>query len=262
MKYTRPFTFISSRLLFACLIWSLAPAGWSQGKPSDKAQSLLQEVRERELERQRETKMKDVERLNEDLEKAKKEADDLRQTIERMNAAVTDSTNHLAQLNAQKRQFTKMLEVIALQIDAEGLKLEGLKMLAVAQTKGVAAIDRRREQTEVKATIEKTKLNPMPQAPRPGTPEGDKADLEIERKLDKAERAVSTARVDAREAMSAATTKLQAANDAGEKVKQKAAELGIPIRGEPSPTEENVEPLTDIDPIETVDIPKALPANE
>ncbi|MEO7933536.1 MAG: hypothetical protein ABIT76_10295 [Chthoniobacterales bacterium] len=237
--------------LGACLfagLMTLHATGWSQGAPSqqDKAQTLLQEVKNRELDRQRAEKMKEVERLNEDLEKDKREAEDLKQSVVTMDKAVTDSQNRLTQLMNQKKQFAKMMEVAGLQIDAETLKVEGLKMLSDAQSKQVVALAKRVEEKEVRGAIEKAKMMPTK-----NTGEGSSADFD--RKLDRAERATSTARVDAREAMTAATAKLQAASAADEKARARAAELGIPIRGEPAPTQENVEPLQEVDPMKEAD---------
>jgi hypothetical protein len=239
---------------------TLHATGWSQAAPNaqdkaqDKAQALLQEVKNRELDRQREEKMKEVERLNEDLEKDKREAEDLQQSVVTMNTAVTDSQNRLAQLTNQKKQFGKMMEVAGLQMDAETLKVEGLKMLSDAQQKQVVALAKRVEEKEARSAIEKAKMMPTK-----NTGDASRADLELDRKLDRADRAASTARVDAREAMAAATAKLQAASAADEKARARAAELGIPIRGEPAPTQENVEPLQEVDPLKEAD-PAADPS--
>lgn len=220
--------------------------------PANRAQALLQEARDRELDRVRNAKVRELERFNEDLEKDKREAEDLKQSVEKANAASIESTNRLTQLNTQKKQYIKLTEVAGLQIEAETLKLEGLKMLAEAQMKGVAAISKRIEETEVRSALEKAKMAP---AKNLTDREMERAALETERSLDRAQRATSTARVDAREAMTAATTKLEAANKADEKTKARAAELGVPVRGEPAPTEENVEPLQEIDPSKPSETP-------
>lgn len=229
-----------------------SPAQSTTPPPANQAQALLQEARDRELDRTRNEKVRELERLNEDLEKGKREAEDLKQSVEKANAAATDSTNRIAQLANQKKQYAKLTEVAGLQIDAETLKLEGLKMLAEAQVKGVTAISKRIEETEVRSAIEKAKMAP---AKTLTERELEKASLETERSLDRAKRATSTARIDAREAMTAATAKLQAANTADEKTKTRAAELGVPIRGEPAPTQENVEPLQEIDPAKPAETP-------
>ncbi len=252
MKTPLRFSRLGACLFTGLAIFSLASPARAQvpapSAQSDKAQALLQEVRDRELNRQRDEKMKEVERLNEDLEKDKREAEDLKQSIVTMNTAVTDSQNRLTQLTNQKKQFAKMMEVAGLQIDAETLKVEGLKMLSDAQAKQVVALSKRVEEKEARGAIEKAKMMP----PK-NTSDASRADLEFERKLDRAERATSTARVDARQAMTAATAKLQAASTASAKAGARAAELGIPIRGEPAPTQESVEPLQEVDPLKESD---------
>jgi hypothetical protein len=118
-------------------------------------------------------------------------------------------------------------------------------MLSDAQAKAVVALTKRAEETEVRRSIEKAKLTPPP----PGTTaEASRREMDVDRRIDRAERASATARSEARTAMTAATAKLQAASTANDKVKARAAELGVPIRDQPSPIQENVEPLQEVDP--------------
>ena len=250
MKQAWPFRALKTGIFLALV--AAASAQSTPPPPANRAQALLQEARDRELDRIRNAKVRELERLNEDLEKDKHEADDLKQSVEKANAATTESTTRLMQLNVQKKQYIKLTEVAGLQIEAETLKLEGLKMLAEAQVKGVAAISKRIEETEVRSAIEKAKMAP---AKNMTDREMERAALETERSLDRAQRATATARGDAREAMTAATAKLEAANKADEKTKTRAAELGVPVRGEPAPTQENVEPLQEIDPSKPSETP-------
>lgn len=241
---------ITASIVFAGIFNSPA-----QIPASDKAQSLLEEVQNRNLERVQQAKLREVERMNEDLAKDQSEAKSLQLSIEPMKAAVTDSANRLAQLNARKKQFAKMTEIVNLQIDAETLKVEGLKMLADAQAKGVLAVNKRIEQSQVKKEISAAKLNP---SSVPRVADAERAALETERRIDRADRAASSARVDAREAMTAATAKLQTAQVADEKARARAKELGIPIPSAPVPSQEAVEPLKDVDPLKEVDPEKVV----
>ena len=127
--------------LAVCLTWILAlsvphPASGEPGK-TENAQALLEEAKMNELERKIAAKQMELSRLNEDLNNARQQADGLEKSIDKVSTAVIESNGHLDQLTVQKKRLTEMLGLVSLRMDAEKMKVEGLRMLGKAQTKAL-----------------------------------------------------------------------------------------------------------------------------
>lgn len=215
---------------------TLSHSAFSQADSAEKAQALLLEVKSQELERQIAAKRTELDRLNEDLSKARKEAEELQRSIDGIGKAVTDSNARLEKLGGVKTRLTQALEVNALRIEAEKLKLAGLKMLGDAQTKSLATLNSHIEDTDVKAAVGNAEMKLMSHGKSSGGDEAASAQeaaklrseiADLKRRRTKSERSSSTLGIAAREAMQAASMKLQSADSAEAKAKKRADELGI-----------------------------------
>ena len=213
-----------------------SPPVFSETKSPEDAQALLQEVKKRDLERQIAAKQTELNRLNEDLTKGRKESDDLKRSIDGMGVAILETTSHVDQLSAEKTRLTQALEVTNLRIEAEKLKLHGLKMLSDAQSKALGTLTNRIEDTDLRATVGTAELKLMSDGPLldggdPAAAESSsklKSQItELKKKRAKNERTTLEANTAAREAMQAASSKLQLADVAAGKAKKRADELGL-----------------------------------
>lgn len=234
---------IGSGMLVGVIALTLSGSAFAQSA-ADRAQVLLEEVKKRDLERQRTFKEKEVERLNEDLQKDQKDAEAIQQRIESMTSEINDATSQLSQLASQKQRYLQRLEVTTLQIEAERLKVDGLKLLSEAQQKAHTALDRRMEETEIRKSIEEAEAQmiasaapagqaaPGEEGEGEGSGKKDAAALrahiaDLKKRLPKSEQAAASAQAAARSAMQAASNKLQAADAAARKASARATELGL-----------------------------------
>ncbi|MEA3187511.1 MAG: hypothetical protein QOD99_1341 [Chthoniobacter sp.] len=218
---------------FACAFPLLfSSSAFCETAPTDKAQALLQEAKAREAEHQRVAIQTEIERLNQDLTKEQKESEEMQKKLEPMSAATSESAERVAQLVSKKQRVIQSLDVLTLQIEAEKLKAEGLKMLTAAQQKASASLARHIDVTTVRASIEQAKLLP-PIAGAPDNADKDdksapKGDVtELRKKLAKSEHDAFAARAEARQAMDLAADKLHSAEVADTKAKARADELGF-----------------------------------
>ena len=226
--------------LAVCLTWILAmsvpqPAS-GETKSTESAQALLEEAKLNELERKIAAKQTELGRLNEDLNKARQQADGLEKSIEKVGTAVIESNGHLDQLAGQKTRLAEMLELVTLRIEAEKMKAEGLRMLGKAQSKSLDAVARHNEETDLRTNIAGAEMSLLsPKAlPIVGAADGQESGqnrqgnpVELRKRLDKVSHTTSTANIAAREAMTAASAKLQQADAASAKAARRGSELGI-----------------------------------
>jgi len=229
--------------LAAMFALSLSVPAFCETKSPEDAQALLQDVKKRDLERQIASKETELNRLKEDLTRQRKESEDLKRSIEGMGVAITETTTDLDQLSAERTRLTQALEVATLRIDAEKLKLAGLKMLSDAQSKVLARLTNHIEGTELKSTIGDLELKLVAGRERPSSEEPilDNANAgvadntsklkaqisDLKKKSAKSDRATSEAGTIAGEAMLAASAKLASADAAATKANKKADELGL-----------------------------------
>ena len=237
----QPSTIVSILLAGACAL-TLASSAPAQDEAPDNAQSLLETVKRRDLERQIAAKQTDLNRLAEDVEKGKKEAETMQANIATTGNLLKDSTTQLEKLGVQKKRMEQVLELTRMRIEAETLKAEGLKMLSEAQGKTLAALNKRAEETSARITVGAAELKQL----TPGTFEpnaegtgkhaskGQTTIGDLRKKLSASEALSANAERIAREAMHAASAKLELANVASGKAKKKAAnvESDLPEIGE------------------------------
>jgi hypothetical protein len=210
-------------------------------KPGASAQTLLEEAKQSEFDRKLAAKQRDLDRLAEDLKKGKLEIESLERSISKVGVAANESKAQIDQLAAEKKRLTQDLEVVNLRIDAEKLKEEGLRLLEIAHTKAREAVEKRALELDARTALvaaemrqfsSKAPLDPVA-APPPSKkgatkPAPDKsAPTELQKQLDKAQQATIAANTAAREAMDAATLKLQQAEAASEKTEKKQAEINL-----------------------------------
>lgn len=215
---------------------AVAEVGRKETGRTEDAQLLLEEAKTNELERKISAKQTELERYNEDLNRAREQADALEKSIDKVGVAVGETNAHLDQLASQKRRLTQMLELVTMRIEAEKTKADGLRMLGAAQTKALGAIARRNEETELKTNIAKADLAVLSPKELPiiGAADGPESGpgkhtsaTEMRKRLEKVNHTTIAAGTAAREAMVAATAKLQQADAAGAKAARRGSELGI-----------------------------------
>ena len=199
------------------------------------ASALLDEAKKSEYERKIAAKQTEMDRLNEDLKKGEKELETLDKGIQKVGTAESEATKQLEQFTAQKKRATAELELLSLRIEAERIKGDGLRMLQSANRKALDAMAKRNEETTAKTALVAaetrqlgTKSSPPDVASGPAkqTAKNEPTLTDWRKKLAKAERASGTADHQAREAMTAASTRLQEAEKAAAKAEKKQAEIG------------------------------------
>lgn len=202
------------------------------------AQVLLQEARDSDIERRATAKQKELDRLTEDGKAMKVEIFESEQSGQKVDNAVAETTKQIDQLNAEKKRLTDELELVTLRIDAEKLKAEGLKQLAIAHSKTRDALNRQSVELEVRAALAAAEKAQLEKPAEPASTEASakpvrtpkpapSAASELRKQLEKAEQASSTASIAAREAMDSATAKLKVAEVAAAKYEKRRAEIGL-----------------------------------
>ena len=212
------------------------------GEAREKPLVLLESVKKRELESQLGLKQTEILRLNEDLQKQEKEQASLQQSMDAIAIAVAESNDLLEQYLARKKYLTRALELTTQRIDAERLKVDGLKTLSDAQGKEREHVAKRLESTTIRSNIEGANLRILSYKQTP--PEGEAAPkdatakllseiLDLKKRLDLSERKTSAAAKLARDAMGSASEKLMQAENAGLKAKKTAEEWNLNESADP-----------------------------
>ena len=211
----------------------------------EKAQAILEDVKERELETQLELKQTELQRLNEDLQKRQNESEILQRSMDSIAIALAEAGDTTEQLLARKKHLSRALELTIQRIEAEKLKMDGLKSLSDAQARARERAARQHEETTIRSNIAGTEFRILSQKQTVqedgAKPKDDSAKLvseiaELKKRLEKADRNTAAALKVAREAMTTANAKLLQAESAGTKAKKTAQEWGL---------NENAEPLGD-----------------
>jgi hypothetical protein len=221
--------------IIAC-VCSLTLAGFAftQTDAPENAQSLLEKVKRRDLDRQMAAKQTELDRLAEDLAKGNKEAETMQANIDTTGNLLKESGTNLNRLISQRKRLEQVIELTTLRIEAEKLKAEGLQMLADAQAKSLAALTKRAEETDLRANLGATELKLLaPGAADAATdPAAKEASsklrtglAELRKKLLTGETSAVNAEKIARDAMRSASSKLELADIASVKAKRKAANV-------------------------------------
>lgn len=209
-------------------ILTLAGSALAENAEPENAKTLLEKVKRRDLDRQMAAGQTYLDRLAEDLAKGRKEAETMQANIEATSNLIKETAANHSQFVGQRKRLEQVISLTAMRIEAEKLKGEGLQLLADAQAKALAALNKRGEETELRAAVgaAELKLLAADSAPvtettgkeaRAHTPMND-----LRKKLAASEVVAANAEKIAREAMRAASAKLELADIAGAKAKRKA----------------------------------------
>ncbi len=244
-KTSPHFASFSLAAIIAC---GLSLPAFGETKTPENAQALLLEVKKRDLQREIAAKQIEFNRLTEDLAKARAEADDLKSSIAGIDTAAHEASTNLERLSAERARLSQALEVATLRVEAEKLKVTGLKMLSEGQAKVLGYATGRSEATERKAEIAAAELKlinfqnlpatepePILDDSRPtADPSGAdttaklKAQIaELKKKGLKSQQTLLDASTAATAAISAASAKLAQADAAATKASQRAEELDL-----------------------------------
>ena len=225
---------------FSLILCASAPG---QAEAREKAQAILEDVRERELETQLELKQTEMARLNEDLKKRENESEILQRSMDSIAIALAESAESSEVLQTKKQHLSRALELTLQRIEAERLKADGLKALNDAQAKARERAARQHEDTTIRSGIAGTEYriisqkHPSQDGDAPAKDESAKllAEIaELKKKLEKSTLKTVAALKLARDAMTTANAKLLQAETAGSKAKKTAQEWGLNENAEPT----------------------------
>ncbi len=240
-------TFLSSNKSVAAILagaFSLTALSLAV-EPADSREKplvLLESVKKREIETQVALKQTEIQRLNEDLQKQEKEQASLQQSMDSIAIAVAESNDLLEQYLARKKYLTRALELTSQRIEAERLKVDGLKTLSDAQAKERDRVAKQFESTTIRTNIEGANFRILSQKQAPAEGEAVPKDMtakllseiaDLKKKLDRSERNAAAAAKVARESMTIASEKLVQAENAGMKAKKTAEEWNLNENAEP-----------------------------
>ena len=231
MKYFTQNSLARSATFAGVCLLGLAVSALAQTAEPDNAKVLLEKVKRRDLDRQIAARQTDIDRLAEDLAKGHKEAETMQGNIDATSGLQKESATHLSQLLSQRKRLEQVIQLTSLRIEAERLKAEGLQLLADAQGKALAALTKHAEETDVRSALGAAELKVLaPSEVASGTEPAGKDGTakmrpnvaDLRKKLALSESASANAEKIARDAMRAASSKLELADIAGLKAKKKA----------------------------------------
>ncbi len=211
------------------LALTLSPLSFGEPASAGEAKALLDEAKKKQFERKHAAIQKELERLEEDMKQGQTELGDLEQHLSIVGNAVNESRANSDLIAGRTKNVTQDLELLALRAEAERLKTEGLNLLSVAHAKAKEAVTKRNEELEIKRSIISAQLaknqTEDSENEKSGKSEANRSLNEQRRNLAKAASRAELASMRAREAMAAASKKLQQADDATAKVEKKQAEF-------------------------------------
>lgn len=231
-------TSVTATVIASAWVFTLAlprPA-FSETPAHHNASALLDEAKLNDYEQRITAKKTEMDRLNEDLKKGADEIEALDKRIQKAGTAVDDAAKQLEHYTAVKKRASLEMDLLNLRIEAERLKGDGLRMLQNANKKSQEAVAKRNEETgartalvaaETRQLAAKAPVPPAESGPSKHPAKNDLTLTDWRNKLAKAERATAVAQSKAREAMSAATTRLQEAENAVAKAEKKQAEVSL-----------------------------------
>ena len=170
---------------FSLILCGSAP-GQAENAPApvdarEKAQAILEDVKERELETHLELKQTELARLNEDLQKRQNESEILQRSMDSIAIALAEAGDTTEQLLARKKHLSRALELTTQRIEAEKLKMDGLKSLSDAQARARERASRQHEETTIRSNIAGTEFRILSQKQNVqedgATPKDDNAKL-------------------------------------------------------------------------------------
>ena len=236
---------------FSLALCARAPG---QADPREKALIILEGVKKRELDTQIAMKQTELQRLNEDLQKRQNEASVLQQSMDSIAIATAEANDLLEQLQMRKQYLTRALELTSQRIDAEKLKVDGLKTLSDAQAKDRDRVAKQSDSTSIRANIEGANFRILSQ--KQDGPDGEPVSrdttakllseiVDLKKKLEKSEHNTAAAVKLARDAMASATAKLTQAESAETRAKKTAQDWGLNDNAEPVAEKAEPDPVAE-----------------
>lgn len=225
-----PFSIAVAIIVAVAFVFMAVPAAFGETPATGNARALLDEAKQKQIERKRSAMQKELARLEEDLKQGQTEMGDLEQNISRVGNAVNESKSNSELLAGRRKNVTQDLELLTLRSDAERLKAEGLNLLSGAHAKSKEALMRRNEELEIRKAVISAEFaktedsHAGSESSRSGKSEASRSLTELRKNLAKAESKSALANYRAREAMDVASKRLQQAEDAAAKVEKKQAE--------------------------------------
>jgi predicted nucleic acid-binding Zn-ribbon protein len=206
----------------------------SESGPSGSGNVLLDEAKRDQIERKQAAMQKELDRVAEDVNKAKLEMEDLEKSMSKVGNAVAETKAHLDQLAGRKKHIIQDLELMPLRIEADKLKAEGFDLLNSAHAKAMDALKKRKEELDFRAALVSAEIQKLldhedvgQSDAKRGKSDSQAKMLELRRNLQKAEDRSSLANEKAMEGMKAASVKFQQADAAAAKAEKKQAEIGL-----------------------------------
>lgn len=228
---------ILSRLLIVNAVIAFAHPAFGQTGAGDNAKGLLDKAKQSEYERKMSLKQTELDRLSEDMKKAKEQGEGLQKLVDSVDTAIVEATGNLDRVTGQRNHQPKVAEVLGLKYEAQRMRVDGLKMLKAAQAKSLDAVKKHNEVLDLKTTLGALEMKTFAEKALSGGPdtapaEGAKKEKalpggEQRKALAAAEKDAATVETAAREAMFAATQKLQQADAAAEKAEKRRMDLGV-----------------------------------
>lgn len=224
------FAFVAGLLVFAP-----AEQAFSQMSPTEKSQpvqdpspapsqALLQKVKQSAMEQRIAIKQTEIDRLKEDLDKSKKDLDETNKNLDATTALINTSNANMDKLAGARKKLVQQLEITDLQIEAETRNSEGLQRLSAAQSSQVDAINQRMAEIDARSSVRQSEVQLLTAGkPVPGEDNDEIADAnlsKLRKTLASDETKTVSADAIAREAMKAASARLEVAQEAAERVKQ------------------------------------------
>ena len=209
-----------------CILTAAGSATAQKAEPEN-AKALLEKVKRRDLDHQMAAGQTYLDRLAEDLAKGQKESEALQANIAATNNLQKESATHLTELAGQRKRMEQVVSLTALRIEAEKLKSEGLQMLADAQAKALVALSKRADETNLRTALGAAEMKALAQSEAPAATDSAAKEAhvplaDLRKKLATSEVLAANAEKVARDAMRAASVRLELADAAGTKAKRKA----------------------------------------
>ena len=228
MKNSLTLTVAGAALISGLFTFTFSAPAFGEDAPAEKAQVLLDQVKKSELDRQLAAKQTAIDRLHEDLDHNKKDAESLQQTIDATANLINDSTKHFEELSAERRRLQHDLNLTIARIDAETQRLDGLRNLSTAQGKSLSALNRHIEETDVRSQLRTAEMKAIAEGKlQPGEDVDDKKHpdlMKLRKELSTCEAKTEAEEKLARAAMKAAAAKVQSADLAAARVQKMSEE--------------------------------------
>lgn len=268
MKSCKHQSLTGAALIAGVIAFSFAKGASGEEVKPQKAQELLEKVKQHELDRQITLKQTEIDRLKEDREKSQKDAAGLQQTLDTTASLVTESTGSLEKLSAQRKHLEQTLSLTIARIEAERRRAECLKNLSAAQTKSLGVMMKRIEENDLRKRLRTAEMLMLAN----GKPVNDQSESKEHLDIAKLRKALATSEFKtgddekiARDAVKVACAKLQAADVAAAKAIRLAdgATSGTlepiaekPMDSKPAPKPKTVAPKPTIQPKAAVIVPR------